>query len=88
MLYTKIGLFRNVSDFRNLFRDGQSSHCILRVFWFVTLTVDGGATGRARDTCTPLVRVSHLIASELQVHVASESVTINGNIVILTLKYQ
>ena len=28
----KIGLFRNISDFRNPFRDGQSPHCILRVF--------------------------------------------------------
>ena len=38
----------------------------------------------ARDT--PLARVSHLIASELQVYVASGSVT--SNIVILTVKYQ
>ena len=32
LIYMKIDLFRNVSDFRNLFRDGQSPHCILRVF--------------------------------------------------------
>ena len=49
--------------------------------WFVTLTFGGGATGRARDT--PLAQISHLIASELQVHVASESVT--SNIAILTV---
>ena len=35
---------------------------------------------------TPLARISHLIASELQVHVASESVT--SNIVILIVWYQ
>ena len=32
LIYTKIDLFRNISDFRNLFRDGQSPHCTLRVF--------------------------------------------------------
>ena len=29
LIYAKIGLFRNASDFRNLFRDGHSPHCIL-----------------------------------------------------------
>ena len=28
----KIDRFRNISNYRNLFRDGQSPHCILRVF--------------------------------------------------------
>ena len=31
LIYMKIDLFRNVSDFRNLFRDGQSPHCILQI---------------------------------------------------------
>ena len=34
----------------------------------------------------PLARISDLVASELQVHVANESVT--SNIVLLTVKYQ
>ena len=50
--------------------------------WCATPTFGGGATGRARDT--PLARISHRIASELLVHVASESAI--SNTVILILK--
>ena len=32
LMNTNIDRFRNVSNFRNLFRDGQRPHCILRVF--------------------------------------------------------
>ena len=28
LIYTKIDLFRNISDCRNLFRDGRSPHCM------------------------------------------------------------
>ena len=40
LIYTKIDLFRNIYDCRNLFRDGQSPHCILRLF-ITSLAITG-----------------------------------------------